>query len=229
MNFDHAIDAAKGVLKNDSPRDDLPLTASLITDALYGTVTLNADGAFTYVPQTNYSGPDSFTYRVSDGVADPIGATVSLTVYSLADWSTIATRISDSVMAGASSITAATVNSTIALMNPDGSFSDLTYVANTTTGATSINTHNSRLTTLAKAYSVVGGPKYNDATVLQKIIDGYTYLANSVPNSLTFPNWYDTKISVPEGLWQGLVVMRSQLRPALTSSLVTKYFDLATA
>ena len=229
LSQSQTINAAQGVLKNDSPRDDLPLTASLITNALHGNVTLNADGSFTYVPQTNYSGPDSFTYRVSDGVADPTGATVSLTVYSLAEWSTIATRISDSVMVGASSITAATVNSTIALMNPDGSFSDLTYVANTTVGATSINTHNSRLTTLAKAYSVVGGPKYNDATVLQKIIDGYTYLANTAPNSLTFPNWYDTKISVPEGLWQGLVVIRSQLSPTLTSSLVTKYFDLATA
>lgn len=223
------IDAASGVMKNDVARDDYPLSSSLMTNASHGNVTLNTDGSFTYVPQTNFAGIDSFSYRVSDGVDDLNGATVSLSVFSLADWSTIASRITSSVMVGASSITATTVNSTIALMNPDGSFSDLTYTSNTTAGATAINTHNSRLTTLAKAYSVVGGPKYNDATVQQKIVDGYAYLANTAPNSLLFPNWYDTKISIPEGLWQGLIVMRSQLSPTLITSLVAKYFDLATA
>ena len=32
-----------------------------------GSVTLNADGSFTYTPAANYNGPDSFTYKANDG------------------------------------------------------------------------------------------------------------------------------------------------------------------
>ena len=35
-----------------------------------GTLTLNADGSFTYTPAANYNGADSFTYKVNDGLAD---------------------------------------------------------------------------------------------------------------------------------------------------------------
>jgi hypothetical protein len=222
------VSANLGVLANDLPRDETPITATLLTNATHGNVTLNNDGSFVYVPQNGFSGTDSFTYRVSDGVVDPVGATVSLQVTSLADWSTIGTRVRNTAMAGASSISAATVNNNISLMNLDGSFTDLTYASNSATGASALNTHASRLTTLAKAYQSVGGPKFHDATLLQRIIAGYTYLANTAPNSLALPNWFDTKIGVPNNLWPGLVAMGSDLSSTLTNDVLTKYFDLAT-
>lgn len=50
-----------------------PLTFSLSSrpgaNPLHGTVTVNADGTFTYTPTTNYFGPDRFAYTVSDGTA----------------------------------------------------------------------------------------------------------------------------------------------------------------
>ncbi|NCP65426.1 MAG: tandem-95 repeat protein [Paraglaciecola sp.] len=42
------------------------LLASLHVAAQHGTVTLNLDGSFTYIPNTDFSGQDQFVYRVSD-------------------------------------------------------------------------------------------------------------------------------------------------------------------
>src|SRR5262249_22806663 len=55
------------VLANDSDLDGDVLTVTLVTGPSHGTLTLNADGSFTYTPALNYNGPDSFIYRASDG------------------------------------------------------------------------------------------------------------------------------------------------------------------
>src|SRR5262249_22029364 len=46
----------------------------------HGKLTLNADGSFTYTPDANFNGTDSFTYKASDGERDSGTATVSITV-----------------------------------------------------------------------------------------------------------------------------------------------------
>ncbi|MCA9173081.1 MAG: tandem-95 repeat protein, partial [Planctomycetales bacterium] len=61
------VGAANGVLTNDSDPDGDPLTALLITDVANGTLVLNADGSFTYTPDSTFAGVDSFTYAASDG------------------------------------------------------------------------------------------------------------------------------------------------------------------
>jgi Ca2+-binding RTX toxin-like protein len=68
------------VLANDSDPDGDPLTAALVGGVLHGILVLNPDGSFTYTPAPDYFGPDSFTYRASDGTASGNIATVSLTV-----------------------------------------------------------------------------------------------------------------------------------------------------
>lgn len=69
-----------GVLGNDSDIDGNALTALLNTSVSHGSLGLNANGSFSYTPTTGYSGPDSFTYRASDGLATSAPATVTLTV-----------------------------------------------------------------------------------------------------------------------------------------------------
>ena len=71
---------APGVMANDSDVAGNPFTASLVTDVANGVLTFNADGSFTYVPNTDFSGTDGFTYQTYDGVADSEVATVTLTV-----------------------------------------------------------------------------------------------------------------------------------------------------
>jgi VCBS repeat-containing protein len=75
-----AIDAAAGVLANDSDADGDSLTATLVAGPANGTVTLNADGSFNYVPNANFNGSDSFTYTAGDGSVAGPETTVSLTV-----------------------------------------------------------------------------------------------------------------------------------------------------
>ena len=77
--------AAPGVLGNDTDANGNSLTAVKVTDPTYGTLTLNANGSFTYTPAANYNGPDSFTYKANDGTADSAVVTVTLTVISVND------------------------------------------------------------------------------------------------------------------------------------------------
>jgi large repetitive protein len=58
---------AQAVLGDDSDPDDDSLNAVLVSGPSHGTLTLNADGSFTYRPEDDFNGSDSFTYRASDG------------------------------------------------------------------------------------------------------------------------------------------------------------------
>ena len=81
--------AAPGVLGNDSDPDGPPLSAELASPPSHGTLTLNANGSFTYTPAANYNGSDSFTYRASDGSATSNLATVTLAITAVNDAPTV--------------------------------------------------------------------------------------------------------------------------------------------
>ena len=71
-----------GVLANDEDIDgDWPLEAYLDTAPTHGSVTLDTDGSFEYIPGGGYVGEDSFTYKAWDQLdySDP-AATVSIEV-----------------------------------------------------------------------------------------------------------------------------------------------------
>src|SRR5439155_1127735 len=72
--------AAAGVLANDSDIDGNPLTAALVSGPTNGNLTLNANGSFTYKPNANFYGTDSFKYLANDGAADSNVATVTIAV-----------------------------------------------------------------------------------------------------------------------------------------------------
>lgn len=72
--------SAPGVLANDRDVDTSVLSAVLKSAPTNGTVTLSANGSFTYKPRARYSGTDSFTYQASDGAALSNVATVTISV-----------------------------------------------------------------------------------------------------------------------------------------------------
>lgn len=64
------INAATGVLQNDTDADNDTLTARLQRNVAKGTLTLNTNGSFSYTPNAGVSGTDSFTYYANDGRTD---------------------------------------------------------------------------------------------------------------------------------------------------------------
>ena len=74
------VNSSEGVLANDTDIENDVLTAVLQNQPAHGTLTLNPDGSFVYTPNTDYTGPDSFTYVANDGTADSNIATVSIQV-----------------------------------------------------------------------------------------------------------------------------------------------------
>lgn len=72
--------AAGGLLGNDSDVDGDALSALLVAGPAHGSLILNTDGTFSYTPDANFNGTDSFTYSASDARLGSAPATVHLVV-----------------------------------------------------------------------------------------------------------------------------------------------------
>jgi YVTN family beta-propeller protein len=72
--------AAPGVLGNDLDATGSGLTALQISGPSHDTVTLQANGAFTYTPLAGFSGTATFSYKASNGVLESNTATVIIAV-----------------------------------------------------------------------------------------------------------------------------------------------------
>ena len=80
------VDINSGIIVNDQDdQADNILSAQLVTDPTNGTLELNADGSFRYVPNAEFSGSDSFVYRLSDGFENSQSATVTIDVETVDD------------------------------------------------------------------------------------------------------------------------------------------------
>jgi len=73
------------VTLNDVDVDGPNTLITLVTDVLNGMLTLNGDGTFSYAPDANYNGPDSFVYSYCDGGTPNICDTATVMIDVLAD------------------------------------------------------------------------------------------------------------------------------------------------
>lgn len=72
----------RGVLINDADPEGDGLTASIVTGASNGQLSLKPDGGFTYEPDADFVGTDTFAYRASDGTELSETVLVSIVVRS---------------------------------------------------------------------------------------------------------------------------------------------------
>ncbi|GAB4393084.1 MAG: hypothetical protein Tsb005_09860 [Gammaproteobacteria bacterium] len=86
-----SINGTLTIADADTPLGDL--TFSIASQPLHGSVTLTADGRYSYTPHPTYAGSDSFTYQVTDPQGNQASATVSIDV--LAKTVNISTVVAD--------------------------------------------------------------------------------------------------------------------------------------
>lgn len=171
------VDAANGVLANDTSPENNPLTATLVSGPQHGSVSLAADGSFTYQPSANYFGPDSFTYRANDGIDSNVAA-VSLTVAGQYD-AIVAnpeSYIVDSLLASFNVSTAAGLLTND--VNVDGSPMTAQLVANNTAGTLNLATDGSFtyqpagiVGTQTFTYRVFDGTGHSNTTTVTLVVD----------------------------------------------------------
>jgi hypothetical protein len=77
VGYDIAISPEAGVLANDGG-GGAPLTAVLVSPPAVGSLTFYPIGAFQYLPEPDFQGTVTFTYRATDGVAAGPETTVTL-------------------------------------------------------------------------------------------------------------------------------------------------------
>jgi VCBS repeat-containing protein len=75
-----SVAATTGVLTNDVDLDGDAKTAALVAGPAHGTLTLSANGSFSYTSAAGYVGTDSFTYSAVDADGRSTPTTVTLMV-----------------------------------------------------------------------------------------------------------------------------------------------------
>ena len=73
------------LLNNDTDTENNPLTVILVSNPIYGSLTLNTDGTFSYDHDGSDFASDYFTYKVNDGELDSNTATVSIIINTVND------------------------------------------------------------------------------------------------------------------------------------------------
>ncbi len=82
INYNTATDLA--VLENDVWTDGYEIEIISLTQGANGSTNVNVDGSIKYIPTTNYSGSDFFSYTLEDIYGTQVTATVTIQVNSIA-------------------------------------------------------------------------------------------------------------------------------------------------
>ncbi|NET63811.1 MAG: tandem-95 repeat protein [Moorea sp. SIO1G6] len=123
------------VLGNDTDADGDGLTVTIEQQEFNGTAVVNQDGTITYTPNNGFTGTDTFTYQVSDGVNDPVTATVNVNVTN--NQSPVATNNNNTATTEPN--TQVTIDVLANYSDPDGDPLSFAIVTEPTNGTAAVN------------------------------------------------------------------------------------------
>jgi len=148
-----SVDTAKGITLAGTDLEGSTLAYIIVTEPTHGSLSGTAPNV-TYTSAVDYSGPDSFTFKVNDGTLDSTPATVSITVVKIDQTITFG-ALADKILGAADFNVSATVDSGLTVDFSSTTTSVCTVSANTvhllTTGTCTIRA------------SQAGNSKYNAA------------------------------------------------------------------
>ncbi len=135
---DEDVPVSGNVFTNDTVAD-LPAAVALRTEPSYGEVSLAADGAFTYTPDTNYYGSDLFIYEVTDADGSEAAGLVEITINAIEDGAPVANNDTAFCSRNSSVVVQVLLNDT----DPDGDdaidIASVIIAASPTNGSVSVN------------------------------------------------------------------------------------------
>jgi uncharacterized protein len=180
------VDAAHGVLANDTDLNGDALTATLVNGPAHGTISLHADGSFEYHSAANYNGADSFSYVAKDA----FGGASAVTQVQLA-----IAPVNDAPVAAAEAAAVkedATVSIDVLANDTDVDGDALSIVlgsAKSAMGAT-LKVENGKVTYVADADA------FDLLAAGKSVVDSFTYTADDGHGGLSAP--ITVKVTVTE-------------------------------
>jgi VCBS repeat-containing protein len=180
------VDAAHGVLANDTDPNGDALAATLVNGPAHGTIDLHADGSFEYHSAANYNGADSFSYVAKDAYGGASAVTqVQLSV----------AAVNDAPVAAAETAAVnedATVSINVLANDTDVDGDALSIVlgsAKSAMGAT-LKVENGKVTYVADADS------FDLLAAGKSVVDSFTYTADDGHGGVSAP--VTVKVTVTE-------------------------------
>jgi len=82
MNITTRIEQTTRSIFNVTSHYGIKLNYTVLSNPVHGILNYTSDGIFTYIPYSNYTGSDNFTYNVDDGIFNSNTATVNIVVMS---------------------------------------------------------------------------------------------------------------------------------------------------
>lgn len=128
------------------------LTCTKDTDPTNGTVTVNSNCTFSYTPDADYNGADSFTFYVNDGTTNSTSATATITVSSVND-SPVATARSISTTKNTAYVSNGSSKPHLSGTDAEGTALSCAKASNPTNGTVTINSNCSYTYTPSSNYT----------------------------------------------------------------------------
>ncbi len=97
ITADHDTATSSQVTGSDNETASNLLTFGTTSNPFFGTLVFASNGAFTYTPNLNYTGADSFIFEANDGTASSSPATVSITVAATTSTPVVTTQCNDGI------------------------------------------------------------------------------------------------------------------------------------